>query len=280
MTIRCLAITGLFLLTPALMAEDTLDKAKQELHAPKKEAKPRTDTHSGGNSQLPDDVEDATESVIGAVFVGIGIGIGYGVYACFLWPNEPTALMGVNDYPYVDDWRGWYAPFGNQLHPGKIVGGEVSAEGGWIEDDLQRYCVGGRVVFSAVQLRSEWSRYIEERDDGSHNTLNVGTIDAELGITFGPYGRLGLGAGATITHDSIGTEVGPCVAVGLDAFPIRPVVLHGVLTYGNVNDTKILTMRATLGVIWNRYEIYGGWQSTSIGSVDLDGPTAGVRVWF
>jgi hypothetical protein len=57
-------------------------------------------------------------------------------------------------------------------------------------------------------------------------------------------------------------------------------VLHSVLTYGNVNDAKVLTMRGTLGVIWNRYEIYGGWQSTSIGSVNLDGPTAGVRVWF
>jgi hypothetical protein len=131
-------------------------------------------------------------------------------------------------------------------------------------------------------VRTEWNRYFEEVADGGHDTLNVGTIDVELGITITAKARLGLGLGATITQDSGGNESGLCGVVGLDIFPIKPVILHGVFTYANVGDnsTEVMTIRGTVGGIWNRYEIYGGWQSTHIGSVELDGPTAGLRFWF
>jgi hypothetical protein len=38
--------------------------------------------------------------------------------------------------------------------------------------------------------------------------------------------------------------------------------------------------RATAGLLWDRFEVFGGWQATWIGDVTLDGPTAGVRLWF
>jgi hypothetical protein len=38
--------------------------------------------------------------------------------------------------------------------------------------------------------------------------------------------------------------------------------------------------RATAGLLWNRFEVFGGWQATLVGDVTLDGPTAGVRLWF
>ena len=70
--------------------------------------------------------------------------------------------------------------------------------------------------------------------------------------------------------------------VALDVFPLKPITMHGVFTYGSVGDfnTDVMTVRGTIGVLWQRYEIYGGWQATRIGSVMLDGPTAGVRLWF
>ena len=74
--------------------------------------------------------------------------------------------------------------------------------------------------------------------------------------------------------------------VGVDVFPWHPFVVHSVFTYGTVSDgeldppTDIMTLRATLGVMWNRCEAYAGWQSTWVESVQFDGPTAGLRVWF
>ena len=38
--------------------------------------------------------------------------------------------------------------------------------------------------------------------------------------------------------------------------------------------------RATVGVIWNRFELYGGWQASWVEAVTLSGLTVGLRVWF
>lgn len=199
----------------------------------------------------------------------------------FVWHGDPPgALMGAAPYPYHGEWPGWYAPVATD-QPGKGIGGQVYAEYGHIENDLQRFALGGQVMLSGFTIRSEWNRYIEEVD-GGHDTLTLGTIDAELGITVLSYARIGIGVGATIYHDDVGTESGACFVLSAQGFPIKPVVLDGVLTYGQVGDwdTEIMTLRGTIGAVWNRYEAYAGWQLTSIGGVDLDGPTAGVRVWF
>ncbi len=274
-------------------AEDSLREAKKELHEPK----PRSSSSSGSSASKPSssssshvsqyDDDDDDDSLFGDLLGVVFYGIGRGVYQAFIWPGDPPRVVGALTHPYATDptaeqpYAGYYAPVGN-TDRGRVVSGDLSAEGGWIDDDLQRYTLAGRLNLSAFVLRTEWSRYLEERADGGHDSLTIGTIDAELGITFGTYGRLGLGLGATITDDSISTEAGPCVAVGLDVFPIKPLILSGALTYAKVGDydTEILTWRATIGGIWKRYELYGGWQSTSVGSVDLDGPTAGLRMWF
>jgi hypothetical protein len=279
-------------------AEDSLREAKKELHGPKPSSSGSGSTSSKPSSSSSSSVshyqdDDDDDSFGGALFGFVFEGLGELVYATFLWPSDTSLIVGALAHPYAETtpsaenpaasltYAGYYAPVGH-AQPGRIFSGDLSAEGGWIDDDLQRYSLGGRLNISAFVLRTEWSRYVEERADGGHETLNLGTIDAELGVTFGTYGRLGLGLGATITHDSISTEAGPCVALALDVFPLQPVILSGALTYAKVGDydTEIFTWRATLGGIWKRYELYGGWQSTSIGSVELDGPTAGLRVWF
>lgn len=292
-----LSVVSLPLVT--VSAEDSLREAKKELHGPKpsssssssSSSKPASSSSSSVSHYQDDDDDD--DSIGGALLGFVFEGVGRAVYATFLWPSDSSLTVGALVHPYAETtpsaenpdaaqpYSGYYAPVGH-VQPGRIFSGDLSAEGGWIDDDLQRYTLGGRLNISSFVLRTEWSRYLEERADGGHDSLNLGTIDAELGITFGTYGRLGLGLGATITHDSISTEAGPCVALALDVFPLQPVILSGVLTYAKVGeyDTEIFTWRATLGGIWNRYELYGGWQSTRIGSVELDGPTAGLRAWF
>jgi hypothetical protein len=272
---RCQVLL-LLMLSPSLMAEDTLERAKREVREPKPSGTSSSDRPSSHDHHHEFDDEDDDDG-FGFFFELLG----WGIAQCFVWPGDPPAVMGAVGHPYQEEWPGWFAPVGHG-RPGKIPGGEVSAEYGRIEDDLQRFTLGGRAMLSAFTIRSEWSRYIEERDDGGHDTLTIGTIDAELGITFASYARLGLGLGATIYRDEVGTEAGACGVVALDVFPVQPVVLGGVFTYGSVGewDTEIMTLRGTLGVVWNRYELYAGWQRTSIGPVDLEGPTGGVRVWF
>ena len=194
-------------------------------------------------------------------------------------------MVGVDRYPYHDGWNGYFAPFGAN-RKGRIGGGEAYAEYGFIDRDIDRYAVGCRLFLSALALRSDWNRFLEHRPGGGSDSLTLGTIDLELGIPVGRYARISLGLGSTIIHDRSGSESGLCGVVGVDVFPREPLVLHSVFTYGTVSDsqldpkTDIMTLRATLGVAWNRVEAYAGWQATWIESVQFDGPTGGLRVWF
>lgn len=38
--------------------------------------------------------------------------------------------------------------------------------------------------------------------------------------------------------------------------------------------------RGTVGLIVNRFELYGGYEGRRIGKVSLHGPTLGLRAWF
>jgi hypothetical protein len=276
----------------SLQAEDGgLQRARDEIHRPPSSpssAAPRppgtgtTSTVSG--SYASDSSSDADGAVVEFIFWAVAIP----VMSCFTWWGDepgPGAVVGVERYPYHDGWNGYFAPHGNG-GKGRLVGGEAYAEYGLIDNDIDRYAAGGRLFLSALALRTEWNRYLERLPSGGSDSLTLGTIDLELGIPCGRHARVGLGLGATIVHDAIGTESGLCGVVGVDVFPLHPLVLHGVFTYGTVSEgrldppTDIMTLRATVGAIWNHYEAYAGWQSTWIESVQLSGPTAGVRVWF
>ena len=210
------------------------------------------------------------------------------IASCFVWWEDdhgPGAVVGVERYPYHDGWNGYFAPYGAN-RKGRIGGGEAYAEYGFIDRDIDRYAAGGRLFLSALALRTDWNRYLEHRAGGGSDSLTLGTIDLELGIPLSRHARIGLGLGSTIIHDRTGTESGLCGVISADIFPMKPLVLNGVFTYGTVSDseldpkTDIMTLRATIGAMWNRVETYVGWQATRIESVQFNGPTAGLRVWF
>jgi hypothetical protein len=276
---------------PSALAEDNkLERAKAEVHrpaAPAAAAAPKPPSGSGttstvSGSSYSDDGDDGFgDAVFGVIFWGVVVP----VMACFSWHDDQgPAVVGVERYPYHGDWNGYFAPAGDGRR-GRIFGGEAALEYGRIDEDIERYGLSARFFCSALALRTDWNRYFEPRAGGGHDTLTLGTIDLELGVPVGRHARVGLGLGSSIFHDGIGTESGLCAVVSADVFPLEPLVLNGVFTYGTVGGsgepkTDIMTVRASLGVMWDRCEAYAGWQGTWIESVQLDGPLAGVRVWF
>ena len=272
--------------------ESRLDRAKKDIH----EDKPKPATHSStppakptGNSSSnysssssssynDDDDEGFGDWLLGGIFSGIGELI----KTRFQWSQTPPiAIVGNAKYPYSDNYAGYYAPYDREQQH-RFVGGAVYAEGNWIDEDLQRYALGGHVALSAFTLRTDWNRYIEERSDGSHSTLNIGSIDAELALITKPNARLNVGLGALILHDSYGTEGGVAFVANLGIFPIKPLHLDAAITYGAVGEysTDIMTARVTAGALWQRYEGYLGWQYHRLATVTFDGPLAGIKVWF
>ncbi len=202
-------------------------------------------------------------------------------------------------YPYADGQRGFFISKPPMLpdpaDPAKLVpnpirtypvGAAVRAEYADDGDGLDRYAIAGQVTFVALRIEAEGQRYIEHLDSGATDTLTLGTLGASLAIPAHDSITMLIGAGGSWYHDHYGNENGWYLKLGTEIFPLRPVVVSADVWGGFIRDDEFDDYsflgggRATLGVIWNRYELYGGWQATWIGSVTLDGPTGGIRVWF
>lgn len=81
-----------------------------------------------------------------------------------------------------------------------------------------------------------------------------------------------------------GVETGGNLFTSIDIFPVSPVVLSGRVDFGLVGRghdlIPVLHTQATLGVIADHCEVYGGLDYRLVGDVSLVGPTMGIRVWF
>jgi hypothetical protein len=288
-----LSVICLSLSVGSLTAEESrLDRAKKEIHstpAPKPNSSstsaPSSAHHSNeyrhSSSRASDDDDD---SFVGWLFQPLFDGLGFFIESRFIWSmNNPAAKVGYRDFPYADGAPDFPAPYPLKTSaPSSLFSGALYAEGNWIDPEFQRFGIGGHASISAFTLRTDWSRFIEERSDGSHSTLNIGTIDAELAIVSKPYAQLHIGLGAIISHDSYGTEGGAVFVSHVGIYPIRPVIIDGLFSYGAVGDasTDVVTARGNIGVVYQRYECYAGWQYQRIGSFSFDGPLAGLRLWF
>lgn len=206
-------------------------------------------------------------------------------------PSGPTGLLA---YPYADDQRGWFisgldappdptAPASVRVRPfGGAIRGEYTDAGG----DLQRFAGAAQVSFTYLRVETEWHRYIEHLPGDRTDTLTLGTVGIAAAIPLENTFTLLFGGGLSSYHDSIGTESGWYLKAGAEVFPIRPLILNAEVWGGYIREDEFDTEtfmgggRATAGVIWNRIEVFGGWQAIWIESVTLDGPTVGLRVWF
>jgi hypothetical protein len=76
------------------------------------------------------------------------------------------------------------------------------------------------------------------------------------------------------------TRYGFNITYGGDVFPCKPVVISSSLDLGNLGSASVIRLRGTVGLIHRHWEVFGGYDFYRIGSVDLQGPMAGLRLWF
>jgi hypothetical protein len=88
------------------------------------------------------------------------------------------------------------------------------------------------------------------------------------------------GLGARLLTDRLDTRAGINGLYGIDLFPLQPWILSASVELGTLDDAFVVHARATIGATFRRWEFYGGYDFQRIGSVNLQGPMLGLRVWF
>jgi hypothetical protein len=208
--------------------------------------------------------------------------------------SSKLSHLGFLRYPYADDQHGWFVTNldkpDDPTQPATVhlrfSSGAVRTEYTDSDDEVHRWAGAAHFNIDRLRLEAELHRYLEYLPNDRTDSLTIVTAGLSLAFPMENAVTLLLGGGVSNYHDAYGNVSGWYVKTGLELFPIQPVIITADVWVGSIREDEYDTAsflgggRATAGVIWNRYEIYGGWQALWIGSVTLDGPTAGIRVWF
>ncbi len=221
-------------------------------------------------------------AVTSPVWLPLVLDAGYDVTGYF--PAHPYALPQTG-YMFLD--RGDAQPWNKQemdfsdpqyLKPWAL---RLALEDGNDFRGLNR--LGGRLFLDTtwrVGLQSNWNYLRESLERGGSDEAVLG--DTELTFRLCQSERLLIHAGAGLRTwtDSKDARFGFNFYYGADFFPCQPVIVSPSFDVGNLSSDLVLHGRATVGLIRGRWEVYGGYDFLRIGSVNIQGPVGGVRLWF
>lgn len=203
-------------------------------------------------------------------------------------------------YPYARGRRGYIvrAPeSGPEAAGTKELGFHIQAEGAYLYEDVWRGSAVVRAAQSRLFIQGSYDLMLEGATPSLEGDLEFSGrvqdrlhfVGFEVGGQFAPSPVVTIRVAPVLTvmFDDGGSDVDEPLVVpwmgwslGLDVFPVRPLVLRA---RGAIHQTFGVTMtqlRATAGVSINRVELYVGYDQRWLGDVPLGGPTAGVAVRF
>jgi hypothetical protein len=185
----------------------------------------------------------------------------------YLWTKE--VLPRDNDKPFYDPeyLKNWSV--------------RISVENGNDFNGLNRF--GGQVVVDTacrIGAQTQWNYYTESMSGGRRDETTLGFLTVDIRFAQSSWMQMHTGCGACILADRYGSRGGFDFRYSADVFPIDPVVISASVDLGNLDNAFLIHARATVGWQIDRFELFAGYDFLRIGAVNLQGPLAGVRLWF
>jgi hypothetical protein len=197
--------------------------------------------------------------------------------------HAPQDEPGYPRHPYAEGHDG-YVRWAAGRARARNLAGTVAVDGGLLADDVWRAGLGVGLWIARFGIDNQLSFFVERP---RRDALYLGSTVLWLAPVLRPHAIWRIGSGINYMIDGRAPGQGPRqhalgadLATQLDVFPVRPLVLSGRLDVGSLYKTFVVGARATAGVTFVGIELYGGYTLHRVGSVNLHGPTAGLRVWF
>ena len=164
------------------------------------------------------------------------------------------------------------------------IGGTFTLDGAYLGPTLGRAGLGAELMGRRFGLALDLSPRLET---APWDALTLGSVFVLVAPVLRPRWQVQMGLGAAVMIDgpvappeTRTDAAGVAGTLRTSVFPVRPLVLRGRLDLGRLGDATTLTVRATLGVMVRRTELFAGYETRHVGRVIVRGPTAGLRVWF
>ncbi len=165
--------------------------------------------------------------------------------------------------------------------PPKETGARIGVEYGSNFSDLDRFALSGVLESSLTRfgVDGQWNYYFEDQPQGGNDELHLG----DLNLTFRFFStdilqaRAGVGLNWIVGDQGDG---GVNLTMNFSFFPIRPLVFRGELDIGHLGEASVFHGATTAGLMWDRCEIFIGYDYRKIDDVRLIGALTGVNLWF
>lgn len=299
---RCalvVALVGVCVVAPDAGAQGKLRRVQDAIHPPPTISVPEWPASSNDTSWLGIDpkYQPPAESSLGAASVGLGIAAVAIATSPFWGPHE------LFDAGF--DERGWFPayPFVLNDRPCMVIGGcpkeetvgddyfdphfvkpwslRVSVDAGDDFDRLARF--GGQLFLDTSIHRLGFLaniNYYRESLPGHTDQAWMGDYNLTWRVTQSQCLLMHLGAGLrTWTFDGQ-TDPGVNLLYRADVFPVNQLHLSAIFEIGNLRSVLVLHGQIHAGFTFAHGEVFAGYDFLRIGTVNLQGPAVGVRLWF
>jgi hypothetical protein len=290
-----LALVVVVVACPGLRAQGRLEQVRREVSSQPSSGK--GDGGSSGGSDSGPCEDDGPSLGLGEAWAPLLLA---GVLAPY---HVPRALLKDDSrtdgyflpWPYAEDEPGYMC-----LERGGALKSERSSTGALLSD-LEAESWSGRLSlengndFSGLNrlngtlfldttlrlgLRTSWHYFNEALDGGRHDDLVLGDTNLTFRFAQHEQAQVYAGLGFRTLAGPGQTHWGWNFTYGADFYPVKPLVISTLLDVGSVGAAGVFHVRATAGLVYERWEVFGGYDFLRIGSVNLQGPLVGVRLWF
>ncbi len=198
-------------------------------------------------------------------------------FPCYPYPLGLPGYMQVDPMP-VEHLTGQKDELLN-LKPWAI---RVSIEDSYdFHSDINRF--NGRFFAETrggLGLHTSWDWLHEDLPTDQSDDAVLGNIMLTYRFIEDKHFLMRWGVGVNLFSDDYRSDAGLNWMLGLDVFPCEPWVVSSIIEGGWIGNTGTWHTQATAGYLFRGFEIYVGYDFRQIGSNNIHGPLAGLRLWF
>jgi hypothetical protein len=85
------------------------------------------------------------------------------------------------------------------------------------------------------------------------------------------------GIGANWLDDHEGAYAGFNYPYGVEWYPAKPLAIKSLIDLGEIGKAGMVHIRLTIGALFQRWELFTGYDFRQIGDVRITGPLAGLQ---
>jgi hypothetical protein len=290
-------LAGVLILAPAANAQGSLRRVQSAIHPGPRLVWPSQPQRDGNSSWFSDASSADLGAGAGPAVVGIGVAAAFIATSPFWGPHE------LFDAGF--DHRGWFPPHPHVLddRPYMVIGDcpnvptngddyfdpyhvkpwslRMSIDAGSDFDELSRF--GGQIFLDTsihrLGLLANWDYYRESLRGGTDEAL-MADYNLTWRVTQSERVLMHLGAGLrTWTYDGE-TDPGFNALYRADVFPFNQFHISGLFEFGNLRSARLWHGQLLAGFTFGHGEVFVGYDFLRIRTTNLQGPMAGVRLWF